>query len=124
MYAITTTEAPRAFGASSQGTTSARFVFVSAQLPVDPATGDLAAGGVGAQTSCCIRNIAAVLAELELTLADITKTTVFLTSLADFEEMDEAYAARFPKPNPARTIVGASELPAGAAVQIEAIACR
>lgn len=124
MYAISTTEAPGALGTCSQGTSAARFVFVSAQLPVDPAAGELVAGGIAEQTACCIRNIAAVLAELDLTLADVTKTTVQLVDLGDFEEMDEAYATRFSRPAPARSCMQVQALPFGARVQIDAIACR
>lgn len=124
MYAITTTEAHPPLGVSSQGTSAARFVFVSAQLPIDPSSGEFVPGGVGQQTACCIKNVVAVLNELDLTLADVTKTTVYLVDLDDFEAMDEVYAERFMRPAPARTCVGVSQLPCGARVQIEAIACR
>lgn len=124
MYAMTTTEAPRALGCASQGTSAARFVFVSAQLPVDPATGELVPGGIGQQTARCIRNVEAVLASLDLGLSDVTKTTVQLVSLDDFELMDEVYAERFSRPAPARTVTQVAGIPCGARVQIEAIACR
>lgn len=124
MYAISTPNAPRALGTASQGTSAARFVFVSGQLPIDPVTSEPVPGGIGQQTARCIRNVEAVLANLELTLSDVTKTTVYLTSLDDFELMDEVYAERFPKPVPARTCVEVRALPGGAKVEIEAIACR
>ena len=124
MYSITTDAAPKPLGASSQGTTAARFVFVSAQLPVDPETGERVPGGIGQQTARCIRNVEAVLSELELSLSDVTKTTVYLTNLDEFEAMDEVYGERFHKPVPARTCGGVVALPEGAHVQIEAIACR
>lgn len=124
MYAITSKGAPSPLGASSQGTSAARFVFVSAQLPIDPATGTRVPGGVGQQTARCIQNVEAILAELDLTLADVTKTTVQLTSLDDFEAMDEVYAERFGRPAPARTVFEVRALPGNARVQVEAIACR
>lgn len=124
MYAITTDRAPAPDGTYSQGTSAARFVFVSGQLPVDPATGELVPGGIGQQTARCIRNVEAVLAELELGLGDVTKTTVYLASLDDLEMADEVYAERFPKPVPARSCVEVRALPRGARVMVEAIACR
>lgn len=124
MYSITSKGAPMPLGTCSQGTSAARFVFVSAQLPIDPKTGERVPGGIGQQTACCLKNVAAVLSELDLTLSDVTKTTVYLADLADFDAMDEVYAERFTRPAPARTCLGASSLPLGALVQIEAIACR
>lgn len=124
MYRITSCEAPAAIGPYSQGTSAARFVFVSGQLPVDPATDQVVSGGIAQMTQRCIDNVEAVLAELDLTLADVTKTTVFMTDLSLFEEMNAAYAERFHLPGPARSCVEVSALPRGVRVMIEAIACR
>ncbi|MCI1665367.1 MAG: Rid family detoxifying hydrolase [Atopobiaceae bacterium] len=123
-YPINSTGAPAAIGPYSQGTTAARFVFVSGQIAVDPTTGKMVEGGVGAQTSRCITNMEAVLTELDLTLEDVTKTTVFLTSMDDFEQMNEVYGEHFSAPEPARTTVAVAALPKGAIVEIECIACR
>ena len=87
MYSITTDAAPKPLGASSQGTTAARFVFVSAQLPVDPETGERVPVGIGQQTARCIRNVEAVLSELELprpSFACPRLTPPFPTSWAAF----------------------------------------
>lgn len=124
MYAITTKDAPKPEGTYSQGTSAARFVFVSGQLPIEPTSGELVPGGIGQQTARCIRNVEAVLRELELGLADVTKTTIYLTSLRELEQADEVYAERFPKPAPARSCVEVGALPHGAQVMVEAIACR
>lgn len=124
MYAITSRRAPKAWGTASQGTSAARFVFVSAQLPCDSTQNCLVAPDIRQQTATCIDHIEAVLAELDLTLADVTKTTVYLTDLSDFEAMDEIYDRHFPRPAPARSCVQVAALPLGARVQIEAIACR
>lgn len=124
MYAVTSKGAPRVEGPFSQGTTAARFVFVSGQLPVDPATGKPVPGGVGQQTARCVRNVEAVLSELDLTLADVTSTTVYLTDLDDLPAVDEVWAERFTKPGPARTCVEVARLERGARVQVSAVACR
>lgn len=124
MYAITAQDAPKAIGCASQGATVARFVFVSAQLPLGPGETMPCSDDVAEQTSLCIRNIERVLAQLDLTLADVSKTTVYLHDLGDLAAMDEAYARAFALPAPARSILGGCELPYGAKVQVEAIACR
>lgn len=122
-YSITTKNAPEAVGPYSQGTTEARFVFVSGQKGIDPATNVLAEG-VEAQTDRAIRNIEAVLSEVDCTLEDVVKTTVFLVSMDDFRAMNEVYARRFAKPAPARSTVEVTGLGRGALVEIECIACR
>lgn len=124
MYRITSSKAPAAIGPYSQGTSAARFVFVSGQLPVDPSTDGVVEGGIAAMTQRCIDNIEAVLAELDLTLADVTKTTVFMTDLDRFDEMNGAYAERFHLPGPARSCIEVKRLPRDVKVMIEAIACR
>lgn len=124
MYAITSCNAPEAVGPYSQGTSAARFAFVSGQLPVDPATEQVVPGGIGQQTAQCIRNIEAVLAELDLTLAEVAKTTVYLTDLDNFDAMNEVYAERFLRPGPARSCIEVRRLPRDVNVMIDAIACR
>ena len=122
-YAITTNRAPEAIGAYSQGTTAARFVFTSGQLGMDPKTGELLEG-IEAQTDRAISNIEAILAEVDLTLSDVTKVTVFITDMGNFDKVNKTYAKRFPKPEPARSVVEVGALPKGGLVEIECIACR
>ena len=122
-YAITTNRAPEAIGAYSQGTTAARFVFTSGQLGMDPSTGELAEG-IAAQTDQAISNIEAILSEVDLTLSDVTKVTCFITDMADFGTINRVYAKRFPKREPARSVVQVAALPKGGLIEIECIACR
>ena len=124
MYSIRTDDAPAPNGSYSQGASAARYVFVSAQLPQDPRSGALVDASVGAQAALCLRNVEAVLADIDLTLADACELTVYLTDLGDLAIVDEVLAERIPRPYPARTVVGAASLPLGASVQISCIACR
>ena len=96
-------------------------VYLSGQLGIDPATGKLAEGGVGAQARQSLKNIQALLAEVGATEKNVVKTTVFLTSMADFKEVNEAYAAVFNADCPARSCVAVKELPLNGLVEIEAI---
>ncbi|MBQ9058483.1 MAG: RidA family protein [Atopobiaceae bacterium] len=124
-YSITTKGAPAAIGPYSQGTTEARFVFISGQLGIDPETGEFVEGGIQEQTHRIIDNAEAILAEIDCDLSDVVKTTVFLKDIADFSAMNEAYAERFFKPAPARSCVQVAALPLPQAlVEIEFIACR
>ena len=124
MYGIRTPQAPAPIGAYSQGASAARFVFVSAQLPLDPRTGEPIDATVGAQAALCLRYVEAILADVDLTLADACELTVYLIDLDDLAIVDEVMAERIPRPWPARTVVGAASLPLGVSVQISAIACR
>ncbi len=124
MYAIRSERAPKPTGSYSQGTSAARYVFVSAQLPIDPATGRPIEASLGAQVAQCVRNVEAVLSDVDLTLEDVCLIHVWLTDLADLDIVDEVLAERIKRPYPARSVIGASALPLGAPVQIEAIACR
>ncbi|MDR0446658.1 MAG: RidA family protein [Oscillospiraceae bacterium] len=120
---ITTNNAPAAIGPYSQGISAGGFVFVSGQLPIDPATGELAPGGVSEQTERSIKNVKAVLEAAGLTLGDVLKTTVFLKDMNDFAAMNAVYAAHFTSDCPARAAVEVARLPKDALVEIEAIAC-
>lgn len=124
MYSIFTPNAPVPDGAYSQGSSAARYVFVSAQLPRDPASGEMLDGSVGAQAALCVRSMEGVLAEVDLGLEDICAMTLYLTSLADQRAVDEVLAERLPKPWPARSCVAVAELPQGAKVQMDCVACR
>ena len=124
-YSINAQGAPDAIGPYSQGTTAGRLVFASGQLPVSSAdNARLVEGGIREQTERVIDVIEAILQEVGCTLADVAQTTVYLASLADMEEMNEVYARRFPSPAPARAVVGVSELPMGALVEMDCVACR
>ena len=107
----------------SQGVVAAGLVFVSGQVPVDPATGKLVDGGIAEHTHRCFDNVAAILAEAGTGLDKLVKTTVFLHDIADFAAMNAVYAERVPAPFPARSAVEISELPIpGALVEIEVVA--
>ena len=121
---LISTNAPAAIGPSSQGVEAGGFVFVSGQLPIDPATGNFVDGGVDALTRQSLDNISAVLYEAGLTMRNVVKTTVFLASMKDFAEMNEAYASYFDEVAPARSAVEVKALPKGARLEIEAIAVK
>ena len=122
--AISTTGAPAAIGPYSQGVEAGSLVFVSGQLPINPATGEIPSD-VKAQAAQLIDNLEAILEEAGLGLADVVKTTVFLADIADFAAVNEVYAERFPRPCPARSAFGVASLPKPEArLEIEAIAAR
>lgn len=120
---ISTTGAPAAIGPYSQGIAAGQLVFVSGQLPVDPATGKIPEG-IAAQTEQALKNMAAILAEQGLTLDNVVKTTVFLADLADFAGMNEVYAKHFAAPYPSRSAFQVAKLPLGAPLEIECIAVK
>lgn len=125
MKAIQTDKAPAAIGPYSQAIDSgAGIVFVSGQLPIDPATGAFPEGGVQEQTRQSITNAKDILEAAGLGLQDVVKTTVFLADMADFAAMNEVYAQFFAAPFPARSAVAVKTLPKGALVEIECIAAR
>lgn len=123
---VSTDQAPAAIGPYSQGIVAvgaaAGFVFVSGQTPIDPRTRELVPGGIPEQTRRCLENVAAVLSAAGSSPARVVKTTVFLTDMADFKEMNATYAAFFGDQPPARSTVAVKGLPLGARVEIEAIA--
>ena len=125
MKAIHTTEAPAAIGPYSQAVDSgAGLVFVSGQLPIDPATGAFPEGGVAEQTRQSLLNAQAILRAAGLELTDVVKTTVFLADMGDFAAMNAVYATFFSEPFPARSAMAVKTLPKGALVEIECIASR
>ena len=121
---INTTSAPAAIGPYSQAMEANGFVFVSGQLPIDPATGAFAEGGIKELTRQSLTNMKAILSEVGLTMANVVKTTVFLADMADFAEMNEVYATFFEGVCPARSAVAVKTLPKEARVEIECIAVR
>ena len=123
MKPISTSKAPAAIGPYSQAIDSgAGLVFLSGQLPIDPATGAFPEGGIKEQTRQSILNAQAILQEAGLDLSHVVKTTVFLADMADFAAMNEVYAQFFTPPFPARSAVAVKTLPKGALVEIECIA--
>ena len=122
--AISTTNAPAAIGPYSQAIEAAGIVFVSGQLPINPATGQFAEGGIGEMTRQSLTNIKNILAEAGLTMDNVVKTSVFLADMADFAGMNAVYAEFFPGTAPARSAVAVKTLPKDARVEIECIAVR
>lgn len=122
--AISTDKAPGAIGPYSQGVDAGGAVYVSGQLPIDPATGAFVEGGIGEQAVQSIKNIRAILEAAGLTLDNVVKTTVLLADIADFNEVNKAYAGYFTGVCPARSAFQVAALPKGARIEIEAIAVR
>lgn len=120
--AIVTERAPAAIGPYSAGIVTDHMIYVSGQLPVIPETGALCEGSIGDMTNQSLQNIAAILEAAGSSLDRVVKTTVFLTDLGDFSEVNEAYAGHFQNVPPARSCVQVAALPKGARIEIEAIA--
>jgi len=123
--AIATTAAPAAIGPYSQAIRTGNTLYTSGQIPIDPSTGELVAGGIEAQTTRALDNLKAVLVAASLDFADVIKTTVFLKDLADFAAMNAIYATYFAPEGiiaPARSTVQVAALPKGSLVEIECIA--
>ena len=123
MKVLNTEKAPAAIGPYSQGLVSGDIVFVSGQIPVDPQTGKIAET-IEEQTAQSLSNIANILAENGMTMANVIKTSVFLAELDDFAKMNEVYASRFQEPFPARSCVQVAAIPKGCKVEIECIAVK
>ncbi len=123
MNALNSTNAPAALGPYSQALVQGDMVFCSGQIPLDPATGEMAQG-IENQTRQVLKNLTAVLAENGMTLANVIKTTVFLADLNDFAAMNQVYAQYFTQPFPARSCVQVAAIPKGSLVEIECIAVK
>ncbi|MDD7079367.1 MAG: RidA family protein [Prevotella sp.] len=121
---ISTTQAPAAIGPYSQAVEAAGTVYVSGQLPINPATGQFAEGGIKELTAQSLNNIKNILAEAGLTMANVVKTSVFLADMNDFADMNEVYAQFFEAPFPARSAVAVKTLPKNARIEIECIAVK
>ena len=119
---VTTERAPAAIGPYSQAVVAGGLVFCSGQIPLDPATGEMVAGGIEEQTRRVLENLAAVLEAAGSGLDRVVKTTVFLADMADFGAMNGVYAGFFGDEPPARAAVEVAALPRGARVEIEAVA--
>jgi 2-iminobutanoate/2-iminopropanoate deaminase len=123
-HVIETSSAPAAVGPYSQAIVSGGLVFTAGQIPLDPATGELTGTTVAEQTERVLANLRAVLEAAGSGMDQVVKTTVFLTDLATFQEMNAVYATYFPDRPPARSTIQISALPKGARVEIEAVAVK
>lgn len=121
---IHTENAPAAIGPYSQAVQAGNMLFVSGQLPVDPATGAFAGEDITAQTRQSLTNVKNILEEAGFTTADVVKTTVLLANMSDFAAMNAVYAEFFSAPFPARAAFAVKDLPKAALVEIEAIAVK
>ncbi len=124
MKPVSTDKAPAAIGPYSQATLAGNMIFLSGQLPIDPATGAFPEGGVAEQTAQSLANVRAILEKGGFSMADVVKTTVFLADMGDFAAMNEVYKQNFSEPFPARSAVAVKTLPKGALVEIECIASK
>jgi 2-iminobutanoate/2-iminopropanoate deaminase len=121
---IATTNAPQAIGPYSQAVETQDMLFISGQIPIDPITGKIVDGGIKEQTVQVLKNIVAILETAGLTYNNVVKTTVFLTDMANFKEMNEIYANCFKENPPARSTIAVKALPLNAMVEIETIALK
>lgn len=119
---ISTASAPEAIGPYSQAVAANGFVFCSGQVPFEPSTMELVTGSITEETKRCVQNLEAVLKEAGSDLSKIVKTTIYVTNMDDFAEVNEAYASFFSSEPPARATVGVVALPKGARVEIDCIA--
>lgn len=122
--AVHTNSAPAAIGPYSQAIRAGNTLYVSGQIPIDPATGSFAGEDIVSQTRQCLTNIRTILAEAGYTMADVVKTTVLMTDLAEFTTMNQVYAEFFQTPYPARAAFQVAALPRNAKVEIECVAVK
>ena len=120
--AVATKNAPAAIGPYSQGIKAGKTIYVSGQIPIDPATGEFAGQDIETQTRQSLTNIKNILKEAGADMSDVVKTTVLLNDIADFAAMNKVYAEFFTEPYPARAAFQAAAIPKGALVEIEAVA--
>ena len=124
MKVINTNKAPKAIGPYSQAIEPNGLVITSGQLPIDPATGEFAPGGIKEQTRQSLTNAKAILEEAGISMANVMKTTVFLSDMNNFAAMNEVYAEFFSEPFPARSAIAVKTLPKNALVEVECIASK
>lgn len=120
--AISSPKAAKPVGPYSAALRAGELLFVSGQVPLDPATGAMVAGDIAAQARRALENVGLLLSAAGLTFADVVRTTVFLADMNDFKAMNEVYATFFSEPYPARSTVQAARLPRDARIEIDAIA--
>jgi len=121
---ISTPDAPAEVGPYNQAIALRNILFCSGQIPIDPKTNQIVAGGITEQTTQVCNNIAALLKASGMTFAHVVKSTVFLVHVEDFEAMNAVYAQYFEKPFPARTTIQITGIPLGGQVEIEIIAAQ
>ncbi|MBF1477165.1 RidA family protein [Prevotella pallens] len=124
MKVINTNKAPKAIGPYSQAIEANGLVITSGQLPIDPATGEFVPGGIKEQTRQSLTNAKAILEEAGISMANVMKTTVFLSDMNNFAAMNEVYAEFFSEPFPARSAIAVKTLPKNALVEVECIAAK
>jgi 2-iminobutanoate/2-iminopropanoate deaminase len=122
MQAISSSHAPKAIGPYSSALRAGQLLFISGQVPIDPATGAMVTGDIAAQTRRVLENLGALLTAGGLTYADLVRTTVFLADMNDFAAMNEVYRTYLTEPYPARSTVDAARLPRDARIEFDAIA--
>ena len=120
--AIQTSDAPQAIGPCSQAVRAGELLFVSGQIPLDPATGEIVDGDIAAQTERVMENIGAILTSAGVSFANVVRTTIFVADLGDFATVNDVYARYFDAPAPARATFQVARLPKDARVEIDAIA--
>ena|SRR5215213_3388401 len=122
LAAVSTESAPKALGPYSQAIRAGQFLFVSGQVPIDPATGELVHGNIAEQARRALLNIGEILKAGGASFETVVRTTVYLADLADFPAMNEVYATFFTAPQPARSTIQAARLPKDARIEIDVIA--
>jgi 2-iminobutanoate/2-iminopropanoate deaminase len=120
--AVSSPDAPKAIGPYSQAVRAGQLLFLSGQVPLDPATGEIVSGDIAAQTRRVLENLAAVLKAGGRSFSDVVRTTVFLADMSDFAEVNKVYGSYFSEPYPARATVQVARLPKDARVEIDVIA--
>ena len=121
-HAVSSPDAPAAIGPYSPALRAGQLLFVSGQVPIDPATGQMIEGDVAAQTRRVLDNVGALLVAADRSFADVVRTTIFLADMNDFASVNAIYAQYFSEPYPARATVQVARLPKDARVEIDVIA--
>ena len=119
---ISTASAPAALGPYTQAIRAGQFLFVSGQVPIDPATGQLVGGSIADQTRRALENIGAILQAGGASFQQVVRSTVYLADLGDFSAMNDVYATFFTAPQPARSTIQAARLPRDARIEVDVIA--
>ena len=122
-HAVSSPDAPAAIGPYSPAIRAGQLLFISGQVPIDPATGQMIEGDVAAQTRRVLDNVGALLVAADRSFADVVRTTIFLADMNDFAAVNAIYAQYFSEPYPARATVQVARLPKDARVEIDVIAC-
>jgi 2-iminobutanoate/2-iminopropanoate deaminase len=122
LSAVSTESAPKALGPYSQAIRAGQFLFVSGQVPIDPATGELVHGGIAEQARRALSNVGEILRAGGASFQSVVRTTVYLADLGDFPAMNEVYGTFFTVPQPARSTIQAARLPKDSRIEIDVIA--